>query len=394
MLSREENDYLTRIGPGTPAGNFLRRYWHPVAVAAELHDKPVKRVRILGEDLVLYRGQEGGYGLVEERCSHRGASLFYAKIEGDNIRCVYHGWLFSPVGKCLDQPAEPEESTFKDRVRHPGYRVEKLAGLLYAYMGPEPAPLLPRYDVLVRKDGIRKIQVHPLLDCNWLQPMENSVDPTHSTYLHFGGTGKPIHGDGKQTIAKHDFEVFEHGIMKKRYAKTGSGELEIVNAHPLVFPNMLRQRHGPRHYLEYRVPIDDTHTAITQVYFTESSDGADVDQPEDPPLEFVPPYKSDDGVHRMDKVMMQDYMAWETAGPIYDRTREQLGAADRGIILYRKLLKEQIDKVAAGEDPIGIIRDALANRLIQFETVTDSSGAPESLVTRIDTSGLSGKTLI
>ena len=373
MLSREENDLLTRVGRGTPAGNFLRRYWQPVAVAAELNDKPIKRVRILGEDLVLYRGQDGGYGLVEERCPHRGASLAYGKIEGDNIRCVYHGWLFSPLGKCLEQPAEPDDSSFKDRVKHPGYRVEKLAGLLYAYLGPEPAPLLPRYDVLARNDGVRKIKVHPVLDCNWLQPMENSVDPTHTTYLHFGGTGKPIHGDVKKAVDKHDFEAFEHGIMKKRYVKNGGGQLALVNAHPLVFPNMLRQCHGREHYIQYRVPLDDTHTAFIQVYFTESKDGAMVDQPDDPPLEYLPPYKSDDGVHRMDKVIAQDYMAWETAGAIYDRTREQLGAADRGIILYRKLLKEQIDKVAAGTDPIGVIRNPEVNRLIRFETVTDSA---------------------
>ena len=373
MLSAKENEMFTRVGPGTPAGEFLRRYWHPVALAEEFKEKPTKRLRILGEDLVLYRGQGGEYGLVEEHCPHRGASLFFGKIEGNNIRCSYHGWMFNPDGKCVEQPAEPPDSTFKDRVRFTAYPVQKIAGLLFAYMGPRPAPLLPQYDVLVRKDGVRKIKVHPVLDCNWLQPMENSVDPTHTTYLHFGGTGKPVHGDVKKPVDKHDFEVFEHGIMKKRYVKNGGDSFELVNAHPLVFPNMLRQCHGREHYIQYRVPLDDTHTAFIQVYFTESKDGAEVEQPEDPPVDYRPPYKSPDGVHRMDAVIMQDYMAWETAGAIFDRTREQLGVADRGIILYRKLLKEQIEKVARGEDPIGVIRDPEANRLIRFETVTDST---------------------
>ena len=164
MLRSKENDRLTRVGPGTPAGELLRRYWHPIAVAAELNGNPIKRVRILGEDLVLYRGEEGRYGLVEEKCSHRGASLAYGAIEGSNIRCRYHGWLYSPEGRCVEQPAEPPNSTYKDRVKHPAYPVQKLAGLLYAYMGPKPAPLLPRYDVLVRSDGEHRVVVLPPLE--------------------------------------------------------------------------------------------------------------------------------------------------------------------------------------------------------------------------------------
>ena len=373
MLSREENELFTRVGAGTPAGEFLRRYWHPVALAEEFKEKQTKRLRVLGEDLVLYKGQDGEYGLVQENCPHRGASLFYGKVEGNNIRCAYHGWMFNPEGQCVEQPAEPPESSFKDRVRFTAYPVQKIAGLLFAYMGPKPAPLLPNYDVMARKDGKRKIRLHPVLDCNWLQPMENSVDPTHTTYLHFGGVGKPVHGDVKKEIDRHDFETFEYGIMKRRYIKNGGETFNLVNAHPLVFPNMLRQCHGREHYIQWRVPEDDTHTLFFQLFFTESKDGSEVEQAEYPPVEYMPPYKTPDGVHRMDKVIMQDYMAWETAGAIFDRTKEQLGAADRGIILYRKLLREQIEKVARGEDPIGVVRDPQKNRLIMFETVTDSS---------------------
>src|SRR4029077_6913873 len=199
MLSKKENKKLSCVGPGTPVGKLLRRYWHPVAVAAELSAKPIKRVRILSEDLVLYRG-EGGYGLLAERCAHRGASLAYGRIEGDYIRCPYHGWLSRRDGKCVEQPAEPSNSTYKERIRQRAYAVDELAGLLFVYMGPQPAPLLPAYDVLVRQDGGRRagggrLGVLPKLDCNWPQPMENSVDPTHTHYLHGAGRGKPVHGE-------------------------------------------------------------------------------------------------------------------------------------------------------------------------------------------------------
>lgn len=372
MLKKKENEKLTRVGPGTPAGEFLRRYWHPVAVAAELREKPIKRVRILGEDLVLYRGETGAYGLVAERCCHRGASLAYGKIEDDNIRCSYHGWLFNPAGKCVEQPAEPSHSTYKDRVKQPAYPVQKLAGLLYAYMGPKPVPLLPRYDVLARTDGERRIVVLPQLDCNWLQPMENSVDPTHNHYLHSQRTGRPVHGDRGAEIAKYDFEVFNYGIMKKRLARNGDGQLQVVNAHPLVFPNMLRQHHGKEHYLQYRVPVDDTHTLFFEVYFIESDNEPAIDQTAEPPVEYSSYHKSADGVYRMDKVWMQDYMAWETAGPVFDRALEHLATGDKGILLFRKLLKSEIDKVKRGRDPIGVMRDPKINQVIRFPTITDT----------------------
>jgi 5,5'-dehydrodivanillate O-demethylase len=372
MLSKKENETLARVGPGTPAGELLRRYWHPIVVAAELDERPLRRVRILGEDLVLYRSEDGGHGLVAERCAHRGASLAYGRIEGRNIRCPYHGWMYAPDGKCVEQPAEPGDSTYKDRVRQTAYPVQKVAGLLFAYMGPKPAPLLPGYDVLVRKDGERRVVVLPQLDCNWLQPMENSVDPTHTHYLHGAGKGKPVHGERKAEIQKYEFEAFDYGIMKKRLAANGNGEIHVVNQHPLVFPNMLRQCHGREHYLQYRVPVDDTHTLFFEIYFLESTDGSAIEQPGDPPVNYAAPAKTPDGIYKMKKVWMQDYMAWETAGPIYERSREHLATADKGILLYRKILKAEIDKVKRGKDPLGVVRDAAKNRLIAFHTITDS----------------------
>ena len=186
MLSQEENQLLARVGPGTPAGRLLRRYWHVVAAAAELSaEKPKKKVRVLGEDLVLYRDQSGNYGLVAEKCSHRGASLYYGFVEEDGIRCAYHGWKYDACGKCVEQPFESPEVGFQEKIRHPAYPVVKLSGQLFAYMGPpEKKPLLPKWDLLARLDGIKKVDVCEVLQCNWLQAMENSVDPVHTYYLH------------------------------------------------------------------------------------------------------------------------------------------------------------------------------------------------------------------
>jgi 5,5'-dehydrodivanillate O-demethylase len=202
--------------------------------------------------------------------------------------------------------------------------------------------------------------------------MENSVDPTHVHYLHGAGRGKPVHGDGKAEIKKYEFEPFEYGIMKKRLAANGNGKLDVVNQHPLVFPNMLRQHHGREHYLQYRVPVDDTHTLFFEIYFLESKDGGTVSALEDPEVDYAPSAMAEDGRYRMDRVWMQDYMAWETAGAIFERSKEHLASADRGLLVYRKMLKEQIAKVKRGKDPMGVIRDPARNRMIAFNTITDS----------------------
>src|SRR5438094_973786 len=155
MLTREENETITRIGAGTPCGELLRRYWQPVAAVGELtDDKPRKRVKMLGEDLVLYRAADGSYGLLAEQCSHRGASLYYGFLEDGCLRCPYHGWLYDASGRCVEQPFEPQQSLMRHTIRHPAYPVQKLGGLLFTYMGPlEKQPLLPRWDVLLRQDG-------------------------------------------------------------------------------------------------------------------------------------------------------------------------------------------------------------------------------------------------
>src|SRR5204862_8223277 len=164
MLTREDNELLTRVGRGTPGGELLRRYWHLVAASGELtEDKPIKPVKLLGEDLVAYKDKHGRYGLVGEQCPHRMASLAFGRVDEEGIRCPYHGWKFNNSGRCLEQPAEPPGSTFKDRIKHTAYPVQKLGGLLVAYLGPEPRPLLPRCDVLVWEQGRRWIVIDSVI---------------------------------------------------------------------------------------------------------------------------------------------------------------------------------------------------------------------------------------
>ena len=140
MLTAQDNDLLTQVGPGTRMGALQRRYWHPIAAAEEMADQWTKRVRLLGEDLVLYKDRTGKLGLIEEQCPHRRASMAYGIPEADGIRCPYHGWKFDGSGTCLDQPNEPEGSNFKDKVKMAGYPVQEMAGLIFAYLGPLPAP--------------------------------------------------------------------------------------------------------------------------------------------------------------------------------------------------------------------------------------------------------------
>ena len=360
MLTREENESLTRVGPGTPMGELLRRYWHPVAVAKELtEENPTKFVRILGENLVLFRDKKGRVGLLEDHCSHRGASLVYGRVEERGIACAYHGWLYDTQGNCLETPPEPAESKFRLTIKQKAYPVQKLTGLYWAYLGPMPGTALPKYDVLARTDGKRRINVHPLLDCNWLQTVENSVDPTHAPILHqdtAGRTARPVNTtrgfiDDQPSF---DFWLVPYGIMKRRNFRNGEGD-----EHPLLFPNILRTGGTA----QIRVPVDDTHTWRVDVNFQPSPDGSEDPSAEEPVVVYREPYKDPpDRRHpftrwKMDTVAQQDHMAWETQGPIADRTLEHLSHSDRAVVFLRQLMLENIEKVRQGMDPFAVIRD-------------------------------------
>ena len=359
MLTREENELLTRVGPGTPAGELLRRYWHPIALARDLSDEtPTKFVRVLGEDLVLFRDKSGRTGLLADHCSHRSASLVYGRVEERGIACAYHGWLYDCEGNILETPPERNDAIMRS-VKQKAYPVQVYIGLVWAYMGPQPVPPMTRYDTLFRKDGHRSIRVHPVLDCNWFQAMENSMDPAHLQVLHqefIGGGRQPVSTTRGYTDDVEGFEFYttDYGLMKKRTYKNGS-----VDEHPVCFPSILRQGQST----QFRTPIDDEHTMHIHVNFRVTGDGSEPPDAFDPPIEVMEPYKLPadklypEAKFQLQHVIPQDHMAWETQGPIANRGIEHLSYSDRGVVLLRRVMKEQIERVQRGDDPMGVQRD-------------------------------------
>ncbi|ETX02155.1 MAG: hypothetical protein ETSY2_36130 [Candidatus Entotheonella gemina] len=374
MLSAQENERLTRVGPGTPMGELMRRYWHPVAAAAELDAHPVKAVKLLGESLVLYRDLQGRLGLIGDTCPHRRISLEYGITEAEGLRCPYHGWMFDPTGQCIEMPAEPADSTFPCRVKIAGYPVEELGGLIFAYLGPEPVPLVPRWDLFVM-DGIwRDIGVTEI-PCNWLQCMENSLDPVHTEWLH-GHYYNFIMGHRNQRDArgqrfvdrltphhvKIGFDVFDYGIIKRRVREGGSEQEAAWRVgHPILFPNILRVNWT----FQIRVPMDDTHTwhVMYQAYPPPPGE-------EGTPQKTVPvydiPIQDERGKFVTDFVLGQDMMAWVTQGPIAHRDLEKLGESDAGLILYRRLLRDHMAIAEQGGDPMNVFRDPDTHKIVHI----------------------------
>jgi 5,5'-dehydrodivanillate O-demethylase len=366
MLSHEMNERLTRVGPGTPMGELMRRYWHPIATTSQLNDEQVLAVTLLGEQLALYRSASGKLGLVSQRCPHRGASLAYGIPEENGIRCAYHGWCFDTAGQCIETPAEPETSTFKERIKIPAYPAEELGGLIFAYLGPLPAPLVPRWDVLVRQDLKRDIGI-TRLPCNWLQIAENSLDPTHLEYLHSKYMNFVMKKQRKPPVAevKHHlkiaFDLFEYGIRKRRLLEGQAEDVdEWTTGHPLLFPSILAVGQSNAPHLHFRVPMDDFNT-LHIWYGTEQVAEGTPFQPyhEIPYWDF--PYLEADGKIKVDTVFNQDMMVWLTQGALSDRSTERLGTSDQGVILLRNVLNEMIETVQRGGDPHGVVRDRSIN---------------------------------
>jgi 5,5'-dehydrodivanillate O-demethylase oxygenase subunit len=373
MLSQQQNEVLTKVGPGTPMGNLLRRYWIPVAATSELKEKSTKKVRILCEDLVLYRDLSGNLGLIDERCPHRKVSLVHGMPEKDGLRCQYHGWCFNKHGQCVEQPNEPETSTFKNRIKTKSYPVQEMGGLIFAYLGPEPAPLLPRFDGFVVDNAVRMIG-NAEIPCNWLQIMENSLDPIHTEWLHghyhayvTGLKGKTQEVAFQREHKKIDFDAFEYGIVKRRLLEGQSEDSDDWRiGHPVVFPFMLAVGSGGlgSYQFQIRVPIDDENT--WHVWYMAYAPGPEVEIPahlKEIPLYEVP-YRDGKGEFITDYIDGQDIMCWITQGAIADRMDERLGTTDKGIIFYRQMLKTEIAKVERGEDPLGTIRDPEENQII------------------------------
>jgi 5,5'-dehydrodivanillate O-demethylase len=326
---------------------------------------------------VLFKDRTGAFGLIGEFCPHRRASLAYGIPTGDGIRCPYHGWKFDGAGRCLEQPNEPEGSNFKDKVATAGYPVRTLGGLIFAYLGPLPAPLLPRWDGIVDAGAIRTLG-WCTIPCNWLQIMENSLDPIHTEWLHGHmheflqeQRGRTYHFSRKHL--KIDFAEFEFGVYKRRLLAGQSEDADDWKVgHPVLFPNILAIGSGggdlwTHHSYQFRVPSDDGHT--THWWYTAylPPSGSAVPQHL---LDRVPvfevPLFDERGEYRLDILDIQDVMVWSTQGPVAKRELEHLGTTDKGVILFRAMLKRELAKIAAGADPIGVIRDPARDRTIEF----------------------------
>ncbi len=199
MLSQEQNDTITRVGPGTAAGALMRRYWQPAALADELAgtNRPIKPIKLLGEDLVLFRDEAGRYGLIDRRCPHRGTDLAYGRLENGGLRCAFHGWLFDVKGQCLETPAEPDGSNLCANIKQKAYPVVEKSGILFAYMGPGEPPEFPHFDCF-KAPATHTFAFKGLIDCNWLQSLEVGIDPAHTSFLHrFFHDEDPKEGYGK-----------------------------------------------------------------------------------------------------------------------------------------------------------------------------------------------------
>jgi 5,5'-dehydrodivanillate O-demethylase oxygenase subunit len=371
-MTPEDNEKLTRVGPGTPGGEMLRRYWWPVGFEEEIQTKPVK-VRHLGEDFVLFRDGAGKIGMLDTFCSHRRASLEHGRVEDRGIRCCYHGWLYDAEGQCLEMPAEPPSSTLPQRVRQRSAKVQIVAGLIFAYLGPDPAPVIPRFDLLAIDECDRTIWAADDL-CNWVQRAENGVDAYHSMALH-ASVYPSI------ALKRPEVEFVKTWYGFRTQSEYPDGRTNVVHD---IFPSSTRRYNArvgsiPSEFLHIRVPVDDY---ATMTFFIESK------------FKSEGPFKREcrgftknvRGVY--DTVEdgwwglasdEQDRAAQESQGLIHDRTREILASSDRGIIMWRKVAFDSIAAVQAGRDPHGIVRDPGPNEIIRFDAGKNFSDADKPL---------------
>ena len=398
------NERITRVGPGTPCGELLRRYWQPAALLdefdprfdARMAERPLKAVRLLGQDLVLFRADDGAWGLLDRDCPHRGADLAFARHEGDRIRCPFHGWAFDAEGRCLETPAEPVGSTLCQRVRQRRYPTQVVAGVIWAYLGPEGStpPALPALDAFVAP-ATHAFAFKGQWHCNWLQAVEVGIDPAHPSFLHRmldDAPGTDAYGRQFRSSSVGDVDG-ERWPMTRVMRERASPEIR----HEALAPGLVRittlrlidDRHThvrvtnslfPQTFViplsdtltitQWHVPVDDTHT-YWYSFFT--SFGAPLDhetmRAQRLPHLTLPDYVPRHGRHDdwafdpaeqrtrtflglgEDDINRHDQWAVESMGAIQDRTREHLGTSDKVIMANRRTLLVAIDTVAAGGTP-------------------------------------------
>jgi phthalate 4,5-dioxygenase oxygenase subunit len=387
MLTREENELLTRTGPTTPMGQLMRRYWLPAMLSEELEaDGEPKQIRLLGERFVAFRDTDGRVGFMDEHCPHRGASLAYGRNEECGLRCIYHGWKVDVRGSIVDTPSEPEDSTFKDRIRHRAYGVEEAGGLIWVYLGPpELQSAFPRWQWL--QGSPDQVEINKVLqDCNYAQGLEGSIDSVHSDFLH----SSDIRGRPSDHRPQLEIEERPYGF---RYAAIrrldgDSGQAKYVRITLFVAPCSVLippQRRGPDTEIvthQLWVPIDDEHNYFFSIRWNRL--GPIV---RDHYIQFrmdahFRPARNRANKHLQDRAAMkngswtgiegvnsQDFAVVESMGPIYDRTREHLGSTDMAIARFRRMMIHAARAQAAGATPPGLDSSTDIARLASNEQV-------------------------
>lgn len=398
MLTEAQNKLLTETGPGTECGNFMRRYWQPVALSTDLElDTPLP-VRIMSENLVLFRDADGKPGLIERRCPHRGMDLSYGRLEPEGLRCLYHGWLFAKTGQCLEQPNEPASSTFKDRIHHRGYPCTEAGGLVLAYMGPGAPPALPKIPFLLA-DASHSSVSKRYHECNFVQA--NDIDPSHLSFLHLLFDDKLAQGPSNQYNSQDSApqtlcEETPFGLRaySVRTLKNGESYVRLTNfimpnmqafvGAPIFNPRDRRPNDDDGYSLHWHVPIDDEHHCKYVIHYSaigpidheyqERIQSGEVD-------DQFRPIRTAQNRYLQDRQEMktktfsgvgnsfqdQDRMAVESQGSIYDRTFEHLGQADRPMIEQRKIIFRGIEDVRDGRDPL-ILRNDGSNPFEELVT--------------------------
>ncbi len=397
MLKPEENERLTRVGPGTPAGELFRRYWQPALLSSELPepDGPPVRVRILGEDLVAFRATDGTVGLVDAFCPHRRAPMFFGRNEECGLRCVYHGWKFDVNGTCVDMPSEPSDSLFKTKVTIAAYPTIEAGDVVWTYMGP-PAEMPPPPDYeWTRAPRTHRIISKTFENANYLQGLEGGLDTSHSSFAHNERLGDRNWIRNRDGAPRLDVMRSEYGYSYVSTRDVGEDGLYVRVYHYVMPAQQMRgsvtaltgeRAKTPKLDGHIWVPIDDEHTYVYNTTWSYSDDF-----PITP--EYAIEWESmngrgpDDlipGTFKLKKnlandylidrerqrtktftgivgINTQDYALQEGMGPITDRTHEHLGTSDKAVIAARQLLLEAIDAVASGQAPRGLNPSAYRN---------------------------------
>lgn len=401
MISQEQNELMTRVGPGTPGGQLLRQYWQPVALVDELQGpRPVLARKLLGEEFVLFKDEQGRYGLLDRRCPHRQADLAYGRRENGGLRCTFHGWLFDVNGQCLETPAEPEGSKLRDHVKQKSYPVVEKSGILFAWLGAGEPSAFPHFDCFTAPDAYT-FAFKGFWDCNWLQALEVGIDPAHASFLHryfededtaesYGKQfrGRPSDSDLPITKVLREYDRPDITVSKTEYGlrlvtlrKLSEAQTHGRSTHILFPQTFVIPMNAEMTITQWHVPVDDT-SCYWYSIFTSFTTPVDKKTMREQRLKTYPApdykplhnrstgwgFNADEQAKStytgmgMD-INIHDQFACESAGPISDRTKEHLGTSDKGIVLYRRLLVDAIHKVQKGEKPMMVLDAKQASAL-------------------------------